>query len=443
MSHSVPVTTFVPDRESPAAGDEVRIPREPGAFRQFLHRHPHLADATVAGAYLLLSLFGTIGVAIWSPQAPPLWVTLLQTGATLTAAIALLLRRLVPWLVLAVAWATFMFVYPYHDADVGPVLLALYALAVYRSPRAAWIGFAATAAIALVPAWSTANEDRNGFVLTIGPDDPSDPYVFLRAYVPLIVLLLTATLIGTGVGNRARYVDALIARARALTRERDQQAELGAVLERTRIAREMHDIVSHGLSVMITLAEGAAATVERNPSRAADTMRSVAETGRDALGEMRRTLNVLRRPGDTDGSHAPQPGVADIPALIDRFRTAGITMHFSASGPPVKGTDLQLSVYRIFQEALTNTLRYAPGATVHARIDHHDHTVIITVADNGPARVTSASGGAGRGLAGLRERVALYHGTLHAGPHPKGRGWRVEATLHCPTTGSTESEPTR
>ena len=109
--------------------------------------------------------------------------------------------------------------------------------------------------------------------------------------------MLIATLIGVTVGNRRRYLDALIARAHDLARERDQQAELAAAMERSRIAREMHDIVSHGLTVMITLAEGSAATAVRDPERAADAMRHVADAGRDALGEMRRMLGVLTGPG--------------------------------------------------------------------------------------------------------------------------------------------------
>ncbi|HET6672221.1 MAG TPA: histidine kinase, partial [Agromyces sp.] len=250
--------------------------------------------------------------------------------------------------------------------------------------------------------------------------------------------------IGVTVGNRRRYLDALIARAHDLARERDQQAELAAAIERARIAREMHDIVSHGLTVMITLAEGSAATAGRDPERAADAMRHVADAGRDALGEMRRMLGVLTGPADAVADRAPQPDVAAIPALVDGFREAGLPVRLTTVGPAITEPTLQLAVYRLIQEGLTNALRHAAGAhRVDVRIEHVDEVVTIVVEDDA-VHPASQMTGAGRGLAGLRERVGLYGGTLEAGPVPGG-GWRLLATLHGtpeqPEGEHTESEP--
>ncbi|WP_350349723.1 histidine kinase [Agromyces sp. G08B096] len=432
---------FSPGRPSSAVGGELRLPKPPGVIRQFWARHPRLTDSLIAAAYAIPTFIAAIVMATDSPE-PPLWSTLLQlVGIALACAALLLFRRHRPWLVMGVAWAVCFLVVPFSGNDVYPMLFALYGLGTYRSTRSAWVGFAgsvlvATGAAAL-GAWLATDPAFGRPELSVGPAATASQYT---------VIMLVATLIGITVGNRRRYLDALIARAHDLARERDQQAQLAAAAERARIARELHDIVSHGLTVMVTLADGSAATASRDPERAAEVMRSVAETGRDALGEMRRMLGVLTEPGATAAELAPQPGLADLPDLVDGFRDAGMPVRLTTAGVADADPALELVVFRVVQEGLTNALRHAPGAhRVDVRIEHSPTGVVVTVEDDSPPKPghASATRGAGRGLAGLRERLALYGGTLDAGPR-EGRGWRLRSTLpphdDSPAASATEHE---
>ncbi|MFD5866887.1 sensor histidine kinase [Agromyces sp. NPDC127015] len=432
---------FSPGRPASAVGGELRLPKPPGVIRQFWARHPRLTDSLITAVYVVPTFIAAIVMASDDPE-PPLWSTVLQlVGIALGGAALLLFRRTRPWLVMGVAWLVCIIVSPFGQSDIFPMLFALYGLGVYRSTRSAWIGFGASVLVAVassyVEAWTSA-------VFPGGPVAASSQYT---------VILLIATLIGVTTGNRRRYLEALIARAHDLARERDQQAQLAAAAERARIARELHDIVSHGLTVMVTLADGAAATVARDPERAADVMRSVAETGRDALGEMRRMLGVLAEPGTEPAERAPQPGLAAIPELVDGFRDAGLPVGLTTIGVPAPDPALGLAIYRIVQEGLTNALRHGERAHhVDVRIEYAPGAVEVVVDDDAPAETTDAmpsTRGAGRGLAGLRERVALYGGSLEAGPRD-GRGWRLRATLHprpatdasAPHRGDDASEPT-
>jgi signal transduction histidine kinase len=416
---------LAPDHPDAVVGGELRLPRAPGVFRQFWARHPRLTDGLIAGVYGVPTIIGTIVTAI--QYGLPLWLILAQAAGVVAASASLLLfRRTQPWLVMAVAWLACLVSAPSGSIDILAILLGLYALAVYGSTRAAWIGFGVSVAIGAVASY-LSTWLRSALVV--------EPFEFdaFGSSIAFAVFMLIATLIGVTVGNRRRYLDALIARAHDLARERDQQAELAAAVERARIAREMHDIVSHGLTVMITLAEGSAATAGRDPERAAEAMRQVADAGRDALGEMRRMLGVLTGPADAAPDRSPQPDVAAIPMLVDGFRDAGLPVRLTTIGSAITEPTLQLAVYRLVQEGLTNALRHAAGAQrVDVRIERVDDIVTVVVEDDAAHPATWMTG-AGRGLAGLRERVALYGGTLEAGPR-QGGGWRLVATLH----GTTE-----
>ncbi|MFJ9152814.1 sensor histidine kinase [Streptomyces sp. NPDC102270] len=240
-----------------------------------------------------------------------------------------------------------------------------------------------------------------------------------------------------------------------LKKLRDQQARLATAQERARVSKEMHDILGH------TLADGAAALAEAKPERGAQTLRLIGVSGRDALAELRRLLAVIDDDQDDqdgrDGSHgvplAPQPGLADLDALLDRVRAAGLTVALHAHGDLTGlAPGLQLSVYRIVQEALTNTVKYAVHDTsAHVSLAAAPGTVRLTVEDTGPPRTPRARRGptgGGRGLVGMRERAALYRGEVTAGPNPHG-GWTVHAVLHvlarsstATTTGENPWEPT-
>jgi signal transduction histidine kinase len=297
--------------------------------------------------------------------------------------------------------------------------MALYAVGVYRSARHAVLSLLGTSAILLVAA-------------ALQPLSMVD----LGQAVQAIAALVIATLIGLNVRTRRRYVSALVDHADRLMREREHLASIAAAAERNAIAREMHDIVSHGLAVMISLAHGSAEIASTDPARAVQAMRQVAETGRVAVTDMRRMLGVLDEgnTGELAGAKAPSPGVGDIPNLVELFRSAGLPVVLQSAGVPPADPGIQLAIYRVVQEGLTNALRYARAATaVTVCTQFSRQTILVSVTDDGQPEVAPA-GHAGRGVAGMRERVALYGGTLRAGPLTNG-GWSVTARFP-PQNGS-------
>jgi signal transduction histidine kinase len=251
----------------------------------------------------------------------------------------------------------------------------------------------------------------------------------VRAFVGLSGLATAATVLGMSTRNRRALVATLEERATRLEHERDQQGRLSAAFERARIAREMHDIVAHNVSVMIALADGAGYAVRDDPDRAELAMGNLARTGRQALTEMRRLLGVLRDEDD-GGERAPQPGLAELDALVAQVRSAGLSVGYEVSGAPVVAPPpgLQLAVYRIVQEALTNTIKHAgAGATAQLSVRHTAATLEVDVIDRG-GMPSHATAGTGAGLRGMRERAAVYDGEIEAGPRPGG-GWRVALTV--------------
>jgi signal transduction histidine kinase len=213
-----------------------------------------------------------------------------------------------------------------------------------------------------------------------------------------------------------------------LERERDQQSRLAVAGERARIAREMHDIVTHNLSVMVALADGAVFAQQRSPDKATTAMRQISGTGRQALTDMRRYLGVLRD-DEPDALRHPMPGIPQLESLADQVRAAGLPTRLDLDGDPGPvPAAAQLTVYRLVQEALTNTLKHTPpGTSAHVRVRCSADTVSLVITDDGRAATTTAPG-SGHGLAGMRERTAAFGGSLDAGPRPGG-GWRVAAHL--------------
>ncbi|MER7515292.1 histidine kinase [Streptomyces sp. NPDC126499] len=234
---------------------------------------------------------------------------------------------------------------------------------------------------------------------------------------------------------------------RSRREERDQEVRLAAAAERARIAREMHDIIGHNLSVITGLADGGRYAAAKQPERAAQALDAIATTSRQALDELRRLLGVLREE-EHDGEAAvrnPQPGLADLPALIDGVRKAGLPVHaeLPSSGDAGLSGGAQLTVYRVLQEALTNTLKHAgDGAEARVTLSYGPAALVLTVTDTGKGPVDQLrwqGQGQGQGLAGMRERAALYDGTLECGPSPADGGWRVRLALPHPTR---EDSPT-
>ncbi|WP_259461117.1 MULTISPECIES: sensor histidine kinase [unclassified Microbacterium] len=246
----------------------------------------------------------------------------------------------------------------------------------------------------------------------------------------LIVVTLWVWTWGTLVRIRRQYMAGLRERAEQAERERENNARIAVVNERARIAREIHDIVSHSLSVVVLMSDGAAAKVKSEPARAKSAMLHVRDTGRGALADMRRMLGVLRE--DEPGSDAPQPGIDQLDALVAESRTAGLPVALSVSGNRASLSEgLGLTVYRLVQEALTNSRKHAgPHVTrVDVRLEYRDDEVEVRITDDGHGQAEDLEAVThGHGLLGMRERVAAHHGTLRVGPR-EGGGFEVVAVL--------------
>ncbi|MGA5198706.1 sensor histidine kinase [Streptomyces exfoliatus] len=248
--------------------------------------------------------------------------------------------------------------------------------------------------------------------------------------VPTLWAYALVALLGIAVRSRKDYTAGLVDRARRLEIERDQEVRLAAAAERTRIAREMHDIIGHNLSVITGLADGGRYAATKNPERAAQALDAIGTTSREALGELRRLLGVLRD-DEPEADRAPQPTLADLNTLITGVRKAGLPVRLDAHDEPTAQrllAGVQLTVYRVVQEALTNTLKHAgAGAQARVLLTYTPKDVQVEITDTGKA-ATGQDQGQGQGLTGMRERAALYDGTLETGPLPTG-GWRVMLRL--------------
>lgn len=216
-------------------------------------------------------------------------------------------------------------------------------------------------------------------------------------------------------------------------RDREQRAALAVAAERSRIAREMHDVVAHSLSVIIAQADGGRYVAEQHPERAGEVLGTIGQTGRSALADMRSLLGVLRE--DTDSSFGPQPGLAELPALITRVEAAGTSVQVETSGELADlPSALGLSAFRIVQEALTNVMKHAgPGAAVRVDVHRRPDVLAIDVVDDGRGHDPD-SDGSGHGLTGMNERVSVHGGTLQSGPLPAG-GYRVSARIPLSRSG--------
>ncbi|WP_020556372.1 sensor histidine kinase [Embleya scabrispora] len=338
----------------------------------------------------------------------------LQAGLVLP----LLWRRRAPFPAFAAITAVFVLQWSigvWLRTDVA-LLIALYSLALHgRLRRLPWAGLLLAAVPAVVAA-------RLWAVVSVG-----------EGLFFLFCAITAATALGFAVRIRRAQLAVLREHAARMEIERDQRSKLAAAGERTRVAREMHDIVGHNLSVMITLADGGAYAARVTPERGPEALDLIADTGRQALGELRRMLGALRE--QTDALElSPQPGMADLDALCSRIRAAGPQVEYRSTGD-VAALDrgVQLAAYRIAQEALTNALKHAgPQTRARLALNVRKSRLRIHVQDTGPPtddkRPTFAPE-EGHGLAGMRERAALYGGTVVAGPRPGG-GWTVQATLH-------------
>jgi signal transduction histidine kinase len=248
-----------------------------------------------------------------------------------------------------------------------------------------------------------------------------------KSTLPFAIMIGAIWLSGLYISTRRKYTLSLEERARRLERERDAQAEVAAAAERARIARELHDVIAHSISVMVIQADGAAYTVDADAARARRAMEAIGATGRQALTEMRRMLGVLRE-NDGQATLAPQPGVEQLTDLVEQIRTAGLPVDFTVDGDPLSlPTGQELAIYRIVQEALTNVMKHAgPMATARVALHYGDRAIEVRIRDDG--RGATFTDGRGHGLVGMRERAAVYGGDVSAEPAPGG-GFQVIARL--------------
>jgi signal transduction histidine kinase len=351
----------------------------------------------------------------------PAWLLVLQTA--LVAPLAW--RRCAPLAVMgviglaaAVQWALDVQL----PADAA-LLVALYTVAARRPVRHALLAALVLEAGVLLAAVRWAPPGRFPFTVAA-----------------LSAMAAAALMAGLWVRARREYVT-------SLERDREQRARLAVAEERARITRDMHDIVTHNLSVMVALADSAAHVRHSAPDRAAAAMEHIAATGRQALQDMRRSLSSERAVGTRssgepvrtqdllDEGRQPVPGIAGLAALAERMRAAGLVARVRVAGDTATvPAAAQLTIYRLAQEALTNTLRHAPGARADVRVEVSSGRAEVEVTDVSSAAAAPEDAGRpqaraaeGRGIAGMRERVAAYGGTLEAGPVPGG--WRVLAVL--------------
>ena len=243
-----------------------------------------------------------------------------------------------------------------------------------------------------------------------------------------VIAIASVLVAGLYVSTRRAYLAELRDRAERLEREHDQTSALAAAMERARIAREMHDSVAHHLTVIVALSDGALAAVTRSPAQASEAIRGVSSTAREALAETRRLLGILRADSGLE-LRQPLPGLSDLEGLFTRVRAAGLPVRYERSGPPADTPPgVQLVIFRLVQEALTNTMKHAgPDASAAVRLQLAPGEVRVEVTDDGigGAGVPRAPGG---GLTGMADRVGAFGGELTCGPR-QPRGWRVAAHL--------------
>ena len=250
-------------------------------------------------------------------------------------------------------------------------------------------------------------------------NDPAD-YVF----VPIVFMV--AWLAGYGLGSKVRQAQDAEERAARLEREREQQARLAVAEERARIARELHDVVGHSVSVMTVQAAGVRRLLQPQQEREREALLIVEQAGREALAEMRRLVGVLRRPEEAPAL-APQPSLEHLDRLVAQAREAGLPVVLKIEGDPVQlAAGLDLTAYRFVQEGLTNALKHADAEHAEVLVRYDDGHVELTVTDDGSGDGGGESGG--HGLVGMRERISVYGGELEAGPQPEG-GYRLRARL--------------
>jgi signal transduction histidine kinase len=344
------------------------------------------------------------------PAGPSAWVVL---GIALTTA-PLAFRRRYPATAFGVIFAAVLVTHDHVTTiTFAAVIFAAYSAVLYSRFRWAALLAVGTAAVIATAAFPNTT-----------------PQVPARFTALLVLVPATAVaLVMRGWRQRAGDSAQRLLRAEA---EHEAQTRRAVEAERARIAGELHDVVTHNVSVMVVQAGAARSVLDSSPDDAREALLAVEASGRTAMSELRHLLGLLAPAGGEEDMLVPQPGAARVPALVERVRAAGLSVELTVTGARDLPPGVDLAAYRVVQEALTNVIKHAGTSRAAVVLEYRPDDLLITVTDDG--RLATGPGGpGGRGLIGLRERIGLYGGELDAGPRPGG-GWRVRARI--PVEGS-------
>ncbi|MEU9994232.1 sensor histidine kinase [Streptomyces sp. NPDC050848] len=389
----------------------------------FIRRHPTGVDS-----FWAVVLFGFSVLWVGS-TSPSLGHPLAYGVVALLLSLVVALRRRAPekmlvlTVVIGVAQLAFGLM-PFF-ADFA-MLVIIYTVAAHDGPR--W-----ASRLALIGGLSAATLSQLRWPAQ-DEIDSTAAHVFFT--IIMTVPFALAWVLGDSLRTRRAYFAQLEERASRLEQEREAQAKVAVAAERARIARELHDVVAHNVSVMVVQADGAAYVLDASPEQAKQALETISSTGRQALAEMRRLLGILRTGEHKEaGEYVPQPDVEQIEDLVEQVRGAGLTVDFRIEGTPRPlPSGVELTAYRIVQEALTNTRKHGgPDVGASVRLVYFDDGLGLLVEDDGRGAThemyeDGGADGRGHGLIGMRERVGMVGGTLDAGPRPGG-GFRISALL--------------
>ncbi|MFJ9826552.1 sensor histidine kinase [Streptomyces sp. NPDC101160] len=388
----------------------------------FLRRHPTGVDT-----FWAVVLFGMS--ALWvDTSAPRIGQPLVYGVVAALFSLVVALRRRMPEKMLLLAVVLGLVQLALGIVPFMPdfaMLVIIYTVAAHDGPR--W-----ASRLALAGGLSAALLSQLRWPVEASHTSAGTVFFVVIMTVPFAL----AWVLGDSVRTRRAYFAQLEERASRLEKEREAQAKVAVAAERARIARELHDVVAHNVSVMVVQADGAAYVMDSSPETAKQALETISSTGRQALAEMRRLLGILRTGEHQEaGEYVPQPDVKQIEDLVEQVRGTGLAIDFKIEGNPRPlPSGVELTAYRIVQEALTNTRKHGgPDAGASVRLVYFDDGLGLLVEDDGrgaPQEMYEDGGadGRGHGLIGMRERVGMVGGTLDAGPRPGG-GFRISALL--------------
>jgi signal transduction histidine kinase len=362
----------------------------------WLHRNPRLVDIALVAFMTFLAVASTVHAHAGAGA--------LAVG--IVAVLPLLVRRRFPVEVVLA---------------VGMSVLALIALHAWTVPLQLAV------ALYTLSSLRTSRRDRGlvgAVIVVVAVDELASGGLEFGAAAARVITLLAAALLGESIGARRAYVREIEEKAARLEHERESERRRAVAEEQARIGRELHDVIAHALSVIVVQAGAADDAFDHDPQQAREPIRAVHAAARTALADLRRVLGILQGAPE----YEPQPGLAQLDELVERVRATGLNVSLQTEGAPQPlPAAVELSAYRLVQEALTNTLKHAAAERVRVRIRYGD-TLAIEVDDDGRGAVNGASVEGGSGLIGMRERVALLGGSLRTGRSPAG-GFRVAAEI--------------